>query len=170
MFARSFKAQYDTTVAQREIFGQQMQMGRIFETLPEQLRGPVAVNDLGCVAYFSGLHILDLWGLGSPEVAELARAKNSIGNESSRLFEAHRVRYVAIYDFVAGYLKINTLSNGCTLVATLTADWPFAICAGNMVFLYAMNKEDAEPFEKHLREFSMHLPEGVHLNFVSDQK
>lgn len=168
--ARSFKAQYDTTAAQREIFGQQMQMGRIFESLPEQIRGPVAINDLGCVAYFSGLHILDVWGLGTPEVAELARTKKPIDNERNKLFEAHRVRYAAVYDFVAGYLKINSLSNGCTLVATLTADWPFAICAGNTVLLYAMSKEDAGPFEKYLREFTGRLPKGVHLNFVSDQK
>ncbi|GIX14750.1 MAG: hypothetical protein KatS3mg118_2709 [Paracoccaceae bacterium] len=49
-------------LAARAIFLQQRQMARL---VTEHLRGPVAVNDLGWVAWASDWPVLDLWGLAS---------------------------------------------------------------------------------------------------------
>lgn len=46
------------------------QQGLMTEVV-HQLGRPVAVNDLGLVAMRSGQYVLDLWGLGSPEVLAL---------------------------------------------------------------------------------------------------
>ena len=168
--SRSFKAQYDTTVAQREIFGQQMQMGRIFATLPDDLKGAVAINDLGCMTYFSGLHMLDLWGLGSPEVAELMRTGGVANADMPTIFKRNNVRYVAMYDYTIGLWNVSSASKGFKIVAKLTADWPFAICAGTTVLFCTVHECDARPFEAYLRRFSESLPSGVHLTFYSDKK
>jgi hypothetical protein len=40
----------------------------VLAELARQLQRPVAVNDLGLVAWRSGQYVVDLWGLGSPEV------------------------------------------------------------------------------------------------------
>ena len=162
--ARSFKAQYDTTIASREIYGQQLQMGRIFAGLPEGLKGPVAVSDLGCVAYYSGVHVLDIWGLGTPEVAEAVRAKNLRGFFPG-LFKKHAVRYAAIYD---GCYDIPALSPDMRVVAKLVMTYPRIICAGDKVALCVTDERDVKPFEKHLREFADKLPVGVHLDFAGD--
>ncbi len=160
--ARSFKAQYDTTIASREIFGQQMQLGRIFATLPDELKGSVAVSDLGCVAYYSCVHVLDIWGLGTPEVADAVRAKN-LGGIFPGLFKKHEVRYAALYD---EWYDLQSLSPGMRVVAKLEMKYPRIICAGDTVVLCVTDENDAKPFEEHLRRFAAKLPDGVNFEFA----
>ena len=162
--ARSFKAQYDTTIASREIYGQQMQMGRIFATLPDELKGSVAVGDLGCVAYYSGAHVLDVMGLGTPEVADAART-NRLKGVFPELFRQNNVRYAAIYD---EWFDLKSLCPRLRVVAKLVMEYPRIICAGDKVLLCVTQERDVEPFIRHLREFANKLPAGVRVDFTVD--
>lgn len=162
--ARSFKANYDTILAQREIFGQQMQMARIISSLPKELKGPVAVSDLGCMAMFSGVHVLDIWGLGSPDVAEIVRSRKVPKDGFAGLFRRHGVRYVAIYD---GWYDLKLLSPDIRIVAKLSMKRPRVICAGDTVLLGVTNAADVKPFAAHLRGYAKNLPEGVELTFAN---
>lgn len=159
--ARGFKANYDTVLAQREIFGQQMQMARIVASLPAELKGPVAVSDLGCMAMFSGVHVLDIWGLGSPDVAEIVRSRKVPQDGFAGLFARHRVRYVAIYD---GWYDLKRLSPDIRVVAKLSMSGPRVICAGDTVLLGVTDAADAAPFAACLRDYAPRLPPGVTLS------
>ena len=161
--ARGFKANFDTVVAQREIFGQQMQMARIISSLPEQQKGPVAVSDLGCMVMFSGVHVLDIWGLGSPDVAEIVRSHKMPPDGFAGLFARHRVRYVAIYD---GWYDLKRLAPDIRIVAKLSMSRPRVICAGDTVLLGVTNAADVAPFAAHLRNYASRLPDGVVLSLV----
>lgn len=161
--ARSFNAHYDTVVAEREINAQQKQMGLVFATLPAEQRGPIAVTDLGCVAYFSGVHVLDLWGLGTPEVAAALCGGEGLADGLSALFARHGVRYFALY---RGWFDLSKAAPDGRVVATLTLRHRPVICAGNCVVLGVAHAADAPAFREHLRRFSPRLPSEAQLEFT----
>jgi hypothetical protein len=157
---RSFSAHYDIIVAQREINAQQKQMGRVFATLPPALRGAVAVTDLGCVAFYSGVHILDLWGLGSPEVAEIIRhGENPVGGFGG-LFARNDVRYFALYD---KWCDISKVSPDARVVGELTLKYKPVICAGQRVLLGVLHSADAPTFAAHLKSLTQSMPSACEL-------
>ena len=154
--ARSFKAQFNTVLAHREINAQQMQMGRIFGSLQPQERGAVAVTDLGCVAFYSGVHVLDLWGLGSPEVAEIILDGKDPPCGYADLFRRNGVRYFAFYD---GWCDMSKVSEDARVVATLTLRHKPVICAGRTVVLGVVHSADAPAFAAHIRKMASSMPE-----------
>jgi len=84
-----------TPRAAADIYTQQYQMHRFATRFHH---GPIAVNDLGCVAYRNPEHVVDLWGLGS-ESARLARAS---GDDDpawiERATSAHGVKVAMVYE------------------------------------------------------------------------
>lgn len=160
---RSFKAQCDTVLAQREINAQQRQMSRIFQTMPEQNRGPVAVSDLGCVALYSGVHVLDLWGLGSPDVAEMILKGGKTPEKLSRLFARHGVRYFALY---TGWYDLSLLAPASIVVAHLDLTHPNVVCSGSSVMLGVVDPTDAPSFRSHLELLRPSLPPGAKLTIL----
>jgi hypothetical protein len=84
-----------TPFGTRNIYEQQYQMGRFAR---EFYPRPVAVNDLGLVAYSNPNFVLDLWGLGSEEVRK-AKLAGTYGPERMAEFaSAYNVGVVMIYD------------------------------------------------------------------------
>lgn len=83
-----------TPAASRNVYQQQYQMHRFAtEFFPE----PVAVNDLGWVAYRNDRYVLDLWGLGS-EVARTSRYDfPSAGPFLREMAARHGVAFAMIY-------------------------------------------------------------------------
>ena len=158
--SRSFRAQYDTVEAQREIFGQQMQTARIFSSLPESEKGPVAVVDLGCVAYYSGVSLLDMWGLGSPEVYDMVRKRTYNESVCGELFKKHGIRYFAVYPWCC-----ERFGSHMHQVARLINTRPGVVCADSIIVLAVANEADIETFHRHLVSFAQNLPSGMRLVF-----
>ena len=73
---------------------QQAQMGRFAH---DYLRAPVAVNDLGRVAWTNPSHVLDLWGLASAEARRI-RLSDPAPGWAQPLVEAQGVDLAMIYD------------------------------------------------------------------------
>jgi len=84
----------NTPAATNNIYDQQYQMHRF---AVDYYRRPVAVNDLGWVAFRNTNYILDLGGLASRE-ALLARASESNPDWMRRLAAEHGVHLAMIYD------------------------------------------------------------------------
>lgn len=83
-----------TPAASANIHQQQFQMRRFAQEVFPQ---PVAVNDLGLVAYGNGNYVLDLWGLGSEEARRLS-ANNQWTAERLQEITARRgVSYAMLY-------------------------------------------------------------------------
>ncbi|QXP89628.1 hypothetical protein [Methylococcus capsulatus] len=78
------------------IHGQQVRMARLVHARLDE--GAVALNDIGAVAWFGAVPILDLAGLGSDDVARL-RIQGRFGPEAIRpLIREHGVRLAMLYD------------------------------------------------------------------------
>lgn len=82
-------------LAAGNIHGQQVQMAR----LARHLGAPVAVNDLGLMAWRAGVPVLDLFGLASPEAMRLRRDPQAQPAVWMADLTARRgVRFAMVYD------------------------------------------------------------------------
>lgn len=141
--------------ASRSIYEQQYQMARFVR---EQVKGPVAVNDIGLVAYSGDEFVLDLWGLACKEALEKRRrAKTPAWMDE--LVTRHEVGVVMLYDWwfdrdvPAPWIKVGELY--------LSA--PGTYVAGNIVSVYATKAEGVAKLRAQLKAFRPTLPVGVHL-------
>lgn len=106
---------------------QQRQMARIAVCYD----APVAVNDLGWVAWASPHAVLDLWGLASPR-ALAARHDGAPRAWASRLLDRHDVDAALLYPQMA-----DALPGDWTVIGTLWIDGPRGVVFGDEVRLYA---------------------------------
>lgn len=136
------------------IYQQQWQMARIFRTM--DLGGKAAgINDLGLMADRSGARIVDLWGLGTTEVARAKREGRFGQAYLADLLQRHDVGYVAVYDewFDMG----RELPASLIPVARLKIDRNI-VCAHATVKFYATGAAEAEKLRGHLRNLPFALP------------
>jgi hypothetical protein len=146
----------NTPAATNNIYDQQYQMHRF---AVDYYRRPVAVNDLGWVAFRNTNYILDLGGLASRE-ALLARASESNPDWMRRLAAEHGVHLAMIYDewFVqkppgwvrVGQLKFNQLR--------VTA-------ADSKVSFYATDADSVAGIRAALLQFQTTLPKRASCQF-----
>ena len=163
-----------TPFAAHELYRQQYLMGRFAR---EVLRAPVAVNDLGLVAFRNPDFVLDLWGLGSPDVPE-ARKKFPAMAWADTLCRRHDVRVAMVYDswFLdrpASWKRVGVLH----LVATLDVPASGALAmlvrlahrrngttvvvGSDRVSFYAVRPEDENRVRESLERFRSRLVEGA---------
>jgi hypothetical protein len=138
----------------RAISLQQAQMARFAK---EHLRAPVAVNDLGYVAWNNPNYVLDLWGLASAE-ALATRLSNPSEGWADPLAEAHGVRVAMIYDrWLPEALGADWVPLGQLVL--WDAGGPFL--GGLVVSFYARSAADARDLEGAIEAWSEGLPEGA---------
>ncbi len=143
------------TWAPRAIHLQQGQMARFAQGY---LAGPVAVNDIGRVAWGNPSHVLDLWGLASAEarIARLGPAEPPAG-WAGVLTDRHGVRVAMIYDHWIG----SGIGPSWRRVATLSLDPARGALAGTEVAIYATDPAFAADLRARLAAFAPTLPEGA---------
>ena len=73
-FQQSFYPLMTTPIAAQNIYEQQR---RMHDFVAHHWKAPVAVNDIGYVAFQNDLYVLDLWGLGSEEARRLRQSGDS---------------------------------------------------------------------------------------------
>ncbi|MGJ4926724.1 hypothetical protein ACQR1I_01865 [Bradyrhizobium sp. HKCCYLS2038] len=147
-------AAWVTPTASRNIYEQQYQMGRFVREL---YRRPVAVNDLGLVAYRNPNYVLDLWGLGSEQVRKARLAGQYGPAEMADLAAVRDVGLAMIYDrwFPRG------VPATWTKVAVLHS--PFVTVAVGDVAFYRTAAADAADLSRALDAFAADLPANVSL-------
>lgn len=143
-------------LAARNIYEQQGQMSRFAR---EFYRAPVAVNDLGYVAWRNPNYVLDLVGLGSEEVRH--DPARWVIDMHAGLLRKHNVGLAMIYDYLlpakkaVDWIPVAYLRLGSRRVAP----------ASDTVTFYRTALGDAERINSALREFQKTLPPGVQLEF-----
>lgn len=140
--------------AANSIFEQHYQMHRL---VTEHLKEPVAVNDLGYVAYKNDLYVLDLYGLGS-EKARRLRSSKPDSAWMDELCREHNVRVALIY---TSWFK--HLPEGWYKLAELKLSRPKIILDHSVVDVYATRAEAVDELDTKLRAFVSQLPPGVEL-------
>ena len=149
-----------TPAAAQNIYDQQRQMGR-FAT--DYFPHPVAVNDLGWVAYRNDAFVLDLWGLGSNEVRRLRQANAFDRAAIARAAEERGIVFAMVYD--AWFAK--GLPDHWRRVAQLRTD---AVSAAEpTVAFYLLDPARAGEMAAALARFRETLPKGATLEIDAPQ-
>jgi hypothetical protein len=146
-----------TPFGARNIYEQQYQMGRFAR---EFYAHPVAVYDLGLVAYRNPNFVLDLWGLGSEQVRKAKLAGQYSYERMAELAAAYDVGVVMIYDnwFPQG------VPPSWTKVAVLHTN--LVTAAGADVTFYRTPSADAADVTRALEAFATALPARVNLEIL----
>jgi hypothetical protein len=144
----------DTPRSAQNIYLQQYQMHRL---AVDFIREPVAVNDLGWVAYGNDNYVLDLIGLSNP-----AQARTEYRNLSAAWLEAQTqakgISLAMIYDD-----WVPDRPAAWILLGRLRFTVPRIFIAGNSVSLYATAPDYAAALRPALAAFGATLPAGASL-------
>ena len=143
-------------LASNNIYEQQYQMHRL---ITEFIPGPVAVNDIGWVAYRNEAPVLDLWGLASPDALRVRKAGFNPGT-LAELTEKAGVRLIMIYD---EWIPTHP-TDRWTPLARLRLSKPPIYADKRTVALYAPAGADIAGLRAKLREFARTIPPGASLD------
>ncbi|MDR3469710.1 MAG: hypothetical protein P4M07_27585 [Xanthobacteraceae bacterium] len=143
-----------TPAAAKNILDQQGQMSRF---VTDFYKAPVAVNDLGYVAWRNPYYVLDLVGLGSDEVVKIKLARSFDEAAISDLIDRHGIGLAMIYHWV-------TKGKGWEQVASLHLSTPRVSPADSVVYFYRTPNGSAQKIADALSRFKAALPDGVRLD------
>ncbi len=140
------------------IYEQQYQMHRF---VVDYLKAPVAVNDLGYVAYNNPETVLDLWGLASIDALESRTRSGWDTSWMDALTRREKVQLVMIYE-----TWFSRLPGSWIPVARLYLGRPQTVAGGSEVTFFVLDANRVEPTLALLRQFSRTLPPGVRLDIL----
>jgi hypothetical protein len=148
----------------RAIYLQQAQMGRFAK---EFMRAPVAVNDLGQVAWRNENYVLDLWGLGSQDARRIRQAGIApSAGWADALVKAKDVQVAMIYEkWLAGAIGPNWVKLG-----ELSMVNPMGWLGGYTVSFFATDPTAVRDVGAKLRAFGATLPADAVMTLTEDAK
>jgi hypothetical protein len=129
------------------------QQGEMARFAKEYLKAPIAVNDIGYVAWRNPDYVLDLWGLASADALGLRGSEPGQG-WAGPLAKQHRVALAMVYDRWLG----EAVPDSWAHLGKLTLDIPDAFIGGLAVSFYATDPTDAERLRSLIKEWEVSLP------------
>jgi hypothetical protein len=141
----------------RAIWLQQGQMARFAQ---DYLQAPVAVNDLGHVAWQNRSYVLDLWGLASAEALE-ARFSDPPPGWAGPLAAARGVELAMIYETWLA----RAVPDEWVRLGTLSLTVPKGFAADADVAFFATRADLVPRIGEKLAAFAPTLPAGVEFRF-----
>jgi hypothetical protein len=160
---RAAGAVENTPTASRNIYEMQYQMGLF---LREYYEGQaVAANDIGAIDYLADLHLLDLYGLASMDVARSKLAGSYDFKAIDQFTTQSKDRIAIVYDlwFVRTGLPVQWVK---------VEEWHFSdcyVCGATSISFYAVDPAEAPALGQHLRDFRAQLPPRVVVVPVDDK-
>jgi len=140
-----------------DVYLQQYQMARFANRYYNRSR--LVANDIGCISYFTRVHLLDLWGLASDEVRKWKLIHGAWNTERiEQTIDAFHPDAAVLYP--QWYLREKSLPKSLIPVATWTIP-PVTSVGRRIVMFYAPNVPAAELLRKQLLEFEPSLPKAV---------
>jgi hypothetical protein len=154
------QALWDTPTAASNVYQQQYQMHR-FEA--DYYRGTVALNDLGSVSYRrpTGVYVLDLWGLASPEAS---RQAHKDADWLDTITQAHGAGLAMIYPdwFEEG------APDDWQPLATMCITSELVSVARPCVVFYSTSVGDRAALTEEIAAFARTLPPSVKITLGTD--
>jgi hypothetical protein len=152
---RASGAVENTPTASRNIFEMQYQMGLF---LREYYNGQsIAANDIGAIDYVAEIHLLDLYGLASMDVARAKLLGTYDSGVIDRLTAEQKDRIAIVYDLWFS-------RTGLPASWTKVEEWHFSdcyVCGDDSISFYALDPSEIPLLTQHLHEFHAHLPPRV---------
>jgi len=143
------------------IYEQQFVLAKVINALPGN--PPLAINDLGAVSLFCGNPLLDLWGLGTPEVALLKRNGTYDAAAIERLLEEHRAQYIFVFEI---WFPRANLPAQYQLAAQLKNTGNI-VCAEDTVQMYALGDEGVSRLHEAVKGIA--LPKGSSITLQNEK-
>lgn len=140
------------------IYEQQYQMGSFLHKFYEGV--PAAVNDIGAVSFMTNSENLDLWGLGSIEVARSKKNHTYNPDFLDRLTKEKKVKLAVIYD---SWFTPDLLSRWKRVATWTISD--NVICGDSVVTFYAIDQDDAVELGNNLKHYESALPKEVKVSY-----
>jgi hypothetical protein len=138
------------------IYEQQFQMGRFLaQYYPDET---VAANDIGAVSFFTRGHTVDLWGLGSIDIARSRREHYWSPAFLDSFCKQKSTRLALIYD--------SWFNNGLEKYWRKVATWTIrnnVVCGDDTVSFYAVDPAYAADLKKNLQAYR--LPSTVTVSY-----
>ncbi len=162
---RAGSALLDISPARKNIYEQQYQVGRFLRQFYQGQT--VAANDIGAINYLADIRCLDVFGLGSIDVARMKRARQYT---LERVYAWARFKGARI---AVVYHDLDELGAGGA-VWEKVGQWTIAdnvVCGSDTVFFYAAGEGETARLAANLRAFAPRLPvdvaqQGVYVNAV----
>jgi len=118
----------------------------------------VAVNDIGAINYFADIDCLDIFGLGSLEVAGLRLSGGYNAESLGKLARTKKARIAVVYEKwlekLAGIPQDWIKVGNWRILRNMT-------CGDETVTFYAIGLAEEKALSANLREFSSLLPDDV---------
>jgi hypothetical protein len=150
---RGAEALLTVTRATHEIYAQQYQMATFLrEYYPH---APVAVNDIGLVSWLAPVHVVDLLGLASPEVADARRHGANDRAFYERLLTREGVVVACVYERY--FAQPDIIPATWHRVARWGIGYHIAV-GDDVVSFFARSDEDARRLASALEQFAARLP------------
>ncbi len=154
---------YQSILGSKNIYEQPIQMAIFLHQQCDSCN--IAANDIGAITYFTNIHLLDLYGLGSYEVIEHKKNGTYTNDVKNNLLADKNISLVIVYD---AWFKDITLDN-----YTKIAKWKIVhnvICGGDTVSFYSINDRIYENTVK-VKEYSKNkLPKDVIVELMDISK
>ncbi len=141
-----------------------LQQGQMARFAKDHVAAPVAVNDLGYVAWDNPSHVLDLWGLASSEALAL-RLSGAPKGWADALADDKGVRVAMIYP---QHLPRALGPDWVLLGGLFLEDHGEPFLGGDGVLFYARNQAEARALQADLKDWAAALPEGARFDFAAD--
>ncbi|MFQ6617690.1 MAG: hypothetical protein ACE5QV_03280, partial [Fidelibacterota bacterium] len=156
--ARAFLSLVETPQATKNIHEQQYQMGLFVK---EFYNGKsIAANDIGAIDFLADVKIVDLWGIGSLEIAMAKRGGYYNAEYISSLAKSKNVKFAVVYDKWFNNEEIGGLPQEWVKLG----EWKIienVVCADDAVSFYGVDSLRADTLLVNLKNFSNRLPPDV---------
>ncbi|MBI5960043.1 MAG: hypothetical protein HY866_14985 [Chloroflexi bacterium] len=156
---RAWYAYHETPQAMWNIYAQQIQMSEFLSVYYGDQT--VALNDVGATSYFSEARVLDLWGLGSNDVARMRHKGYYDTYQIERLGYNRNVQIAIVY--AGAFSQFGGLPAGWVKIGEWTIPNGIAVAEPTVTF-YAVDLLQINPLATYLEDFAGALPPGVVTN------
>ena len=154
---RSYESHSNIIQASNNIFSQQYQLAGFFAKFYKS--EPIAIHDIGAISYYSGIKVIDLWGLANKDIFMLKKNIAFTAENIEKILEKENVKTAAIYtqwfqqerDFYKKWLKAGswTIQNNIS-------------CGEPRINFFAKDSITYIKLVRNLRQYSVLLPNEIY--------
>lgn len=143
--------------ASKNIQEQQLEMARFLENYYHGQK--VVANDIGAISYFSGIHIFDIAGLASTNVAGFYYENKHLDSKKfDEVFHQFLANYITRNQYKVAIIYPKWFPNGVPVSWVPVVSWTIQKKSGvasQTVVWYAFNKNDANILRENLKKFNL---------------
>ena len=148
---RSVKSFAAGTRAMVNIYEQQVQAALFVKKFYNSVC--IGAVDVGAIAYFSECKLLDIWGLGSIEIARLRLKHRHHLYQMHRVFEKNKMQIAIVYGKGYNYPKWH--KSGSWIIKNNT------VCDNDTIDFLSVSPFESQPLISNLKSFEPLLPKTV---------